>query len=417
MAEVSGLETVILNDKRVTSEIKRLSRTTEKPNGFLARSLQYALNLVHRRSSEEKLMQLARNYFARMRSAIEPGSVKLTGALAEFAVTQSFSEVHVQGIAEIVETLQKGKVAFYSAHFSYYDVGVLPYVFAQHGVSNVYYIGGENVTRIPVLGLIFGPLLRNSGLIQIQRDLKGKKLLLSRAVLQAYAAYLMQNGFAIHNNAGGGRNRHEVEPVRASVSGAVVTDAESVFPMSIVYDIFPEDREFALQPKRGSRSVLDPLLKLVQTLLNKEPYGDVYIAFGKPVSRDKYAARYNAEENGSLVVKEFEAEVTKAIIRTVTITPTSLLAALLDAHGTKALIIDDMQAAAEQMLTELASAGSNVAPNLKADPKAALAYAASKLEKRGALYFDGTECIIREPKLIRFYAEKAIPTLREFGIA
>ena len=110
MVDASELEGLILNDERVTSVINTLANSTETQKNPLARAWNFALNrLIFGQTSKERLEQRARNYFDRMRSETNPNIMKFTGPLAEFVVTQLFSEVHVQGIERLVAAIEDKK--------------------------------------------------------------------------------------------------------------------------------------------------------------------------------------------------------------------------------------------------------------------------------------------------------------------
>ncbi len=394
--------------------------------------------LLNKGFSAEQVDTLLLKYYQGMKANFDPFMCWVRDKAAWLAITASFTNVHVTGLENVVETLKAGKVALVSSHFSYADVGILPYVFAQGHISNVFYEGGENVVSVPVLRPIVERFFSGIGLIQVKRGAalvrEREKSHLYVAVLQAYISELLRQGNNVLNFAGRGRYRTgELQPVNLAVSSSIIQDAEWVVPVAVTYSIIPEASHFAqsleLNPQHqdgitGRRVVrkavserggaISEALSLIR--LNRG-YGDVYVVFGSPIATSQYARQFSSDDP-RMVENRFHSDLTATIKELVTMTPNSALAAALmrlsklnpqngcfqlsQLLSTISHTID--QARAHRVL---------VAPQLQESYGQGISASINYMTDMGALKKsrDGHEILVRDARLLRFYANTIAPTL------
>lgn len=419
MTQPKTLEGRVLSDPRV-----KAVRTQLANNGF----------------SEEELVRLSAEYFGAMQAGISPAPASIRNKFAWLAIKLSFSKVRVQGLEEIVETLKIGKVALVSSHFSYADVGVLPYVFAQHSIGNVYYEGGQNVVSIPVIRQIAAALFRSIGTVLIKRGpelrKEKEKSLIYGAVLQAYISQLLRQGNNVLNFAGRGRHRTGgLQPVDLAVSPSIIQDAEYVVPVAITYSHVPEDMLFASETVNGQKPGSNKgkrngkgssIMAAFRLIRFDRGYGDVYVTFGKPIQMSPYADQlYAANANPKLVERGLHNDLTAAVKGLVTMTPNSALAAtVLRLHdsGKSSIGLSELTMQMESMVAEAEELGVLVSPDLRSGsekPQKSLCRSISYFVKQGALTASDNffTLRVRDPRLLHFYANNINPTMKQMASA
>ncbi len=417
MASLANLEDRILDDPRVNAAKEELLN-----KGF----------------SAEQVNTLLLRYYQGMKANLDPFMCWVRDKTASFAITASFSNVHVTGLEKVIEILKAGRVALVSSHFSYADVGILPYVFAQNNISNVFYEGGENVVSVPVLHPIVERFFRGTGLVQVKRGAalvrEKEKGHLYVAVLQAYISELLRQGNNVLNFAGRGRHRTgELQPVDLAVSSSIIQDAEWVVPVAVTYNIIPEGRHFAqsleLNPQRQAgiirrrvvrRAVsrrggtISEALSLIRL---DRGYGDVYVVFGSPIATSQYAGQFSSGDKG-MVVEKFHSDLTAAIKGIVTMTPNSALAATLmrlSKPENEYFPLSQLLTATSHTIDQAQAHAVQVASRLQEYDHGISGISASinYMTGMGALKRsrDGREISVRDAQLLQLYANTIIPTL------
>lgn len=410
MVSLADLEARVLSDTRVNAA----------KEGLLSKGL-----------PAEQLDIFLLRYYHGMKANLDPFACWLRDKVAWLAITASFSNVHVTGLEKVAEILKEGKVALISSHFSYADVGIVPFVFARHGIDNVFYEGGENVVAVPVVGAAADLFFTNAGLIKIKRGTdiirEREKGFLYVAALQAYVSQLLLHGYNVLNFAGKGSHKTgRLEPVDLLVSPSIIQNAHYVVPMAVTYTVVPEDRVFARAfasagdgngkvngQKAGTKSRGRSILDAFALVRLGHGYGDVYVVFGKPIPTEAYAAMLQAG-NGSRrrVESIFHSDLTEAVKRLVTLTPNNAVAAALLKHQTTSWF--DVAAYASSLVQKAQQAGVHIAkPLTTLDSDEALHQAFDYFARKGAVQKTTGDYNyrIKDASLIAFYANTITATL------
>ena len=400
MAVTVDLEEIVLNSAEVQSAINHLTST------------------AHGRE-KQRLSASAQKYFSGMRGSINAQALGFGQEFAGMVVKFSFTDVQTSGLEDAAHLLKRGGSAIFSTHFSYFDVAVLPHIFGINDSAGVYYVAGENVAHVPVIGKYVEKLLRNSGAIFVKRNIaaEGRDGLLFHAVLQAYSSCLLSQGKNVLNFAGHGRHRTgEVELVASTASPAIIRKAMGIIPVAVTYDVVPEDRMFASSTsrRRGGRSILEAI-KLIRW---DKFYGTAYVNFGKSLEAAAYC---NEAEDGKPLGKQalirFHNDVTKSLIRLVTLTPVNALAVILSSKNAAYPTMGDLAESAHDLVSRAVGAGMHVSQKLSdGGVEEAMRFAAEKLAKRGAVKYARGTFSIQQPKLITHYSNTVRPTLNAFGV-
>lgn len=419
--------------------------------------LKSALLNIEDDGERKAALATAAEYLKKIKPSKVPEVMVLSKLLSSIFVSHPFSNVELSGLEKVIEELSGGGVALFSSHFSLLEVAVLFDLFAKQHLDNVFYVGGINLASTPVLGPMFiDPLLRNSGVMLIERDMKyGRKVrAVLGAVVEASMGYLLEEGYNVVNFIGDGRHKTGTPGrLKSAVANSAARHARSIAAVGVCYDVVPEDKDFAemyvrikgseednkatvdteegvsdgadlrSREKKGKGSTLfDGFAKFRMD----GGYGTVYVAFDYPTDAGQYRT---GKEVSHQQLMAFRDDTRNRVVRQVTMTPVNMLSAAIVAHGLNraGTIFTPRQIAelAEEPLREAHDLGTHVSERLTAQDLATTFYlAATKLAERCAVGVHseaadappGTAFRILEPRLPQYYSNTIITTLQTFGI-
>ena len=380
--------------------------------------IKYAMQALMQREnglSLEECIEQVCLYVDSVGSAVNPFVMLVTNIIANHVVTKSFSNVYATGSREALEVMREGNIAVVSSHSSYLDVAVIPRLLAEYDIGNVFYMGGENVPRIPHIGSLVNYWLLNSGFVPIKRSFVQEREMghLYVAVIRADAKHILGGGKVLVNFSGRGRQRHGfIEPVNLTVTPSILEASRFIAFMTITYETFPEALDFALNlTSKGGANIGDGF-KLTTP---EESYGSVYVNFGSLIETQAYMRNIDGL-HPEAAIKRFHEEATDGLRRLVTLTPKSALStALLDltasatARGKSSVTISDLVDAAGETVGKARAAGVSIAyelaPNVPSTVKKSLEEAAWYFINCGALNVKAHETIeVADARLPQFYA-------------
>lgn len=408
--------------------------------------------------TRKKAAAAAEDYLRKIKPNKTPEVIAISKWLSSVYVSYPFSNVIVSGLEKVIGEMRSGGVALFSSHFSLLELAVIFDLFAKQNLDNVYYVGGINLASTPIIGpMLIDPLLRNSGVVLIEREAEyeRKLKLLLGAVVEATMGYLFDAGNNVVSFIGDGRHKNgKVGHLKSAVARSALNHARMVATSGETYDIVPEGKDFAakyikMKALAGAATDVKAAADAEEELLDgaelKSPgkkgrgstlfdgfgrfrvdggYGTAYVAFGYPTQMGQH---YTGEEISSRQLRSFRNEIRAGVLRNITVTPVNLLSATLVAKGVnlRELTFTPKQVAelAEAPLAEAYDAGAHVSGRLKQDLDAAFYFAASKLAETGALEITSTSSDapntafkIREPWQQQFYANTITQTLELFGV-
>lgn len=297
--------------------------------------------LVKRGYAEKIVRKTAKKYLSEMGRDINTASLAFTLQLVRLFLRNL--DIKVIGNTAVFDHMQHGGVALVSSHFSYVDIGIFPKIFAENGVSDVYYMGGENVYGVPILGFPLKLWLTTSGMVPIIRNPMEERVhgQLYRASVNERGGRLLERRKNLVNYAGRGRhNTGLIKDVELTATPAIIQHASIVYPVAVTYEKPPEEDLFLLgKPQGGMARIEFALESYVKRLAHQKKSasiltafavawenarGEVYVNFGSPIEVGNY------NQGGGPVSKDdirrFHLDLTSRVKELVTLTPNNVFA-------------------------------------------------------------------------------------------
>ncbi len=287
--------------------------------------------LLRRRHPDSDVERIIKKSAESLKSDILP-MARLVSIPVANALFGGSTTVSVRGLDDTVtKMLQEGGVGIVSTHYSLADIPLIANLLREWGVNNTYMMGGSNIYRAPVAGLVLEMIFRHSGMIPIRRELLGRAG--DSAEGYAYGTLLWNavhqhasNGSNLVNFWGTGRYRDGVIPNGAyMVVNALASSAKAILPVSVTYEHPAESEQFAKGRAGRSTKALGGAATMINARVRKDT-GPAYVAFGMPIvlqkcESDKAAVRKQAAE--------VHAAVYASLVGNMTLTPTNALATIL----------------------------------------------------------------------------------------
>ena len=283
--------------------------------------------------SREAVHDKARKYISQLQSENLPDSLALSEKIARFLLRRL--QIKPTGNVGVLDQMREGGVSLIANHFSYCDAGLLPLLFNDSEIPNVYYMGGQNVFDVPILGPFLKYWLTSSGLIPIKRKLMKRKerqwAKLYTTEVQGTAHHLLGRGDNLVNFSGRGRHRSGIEEADCTASPSIMMDSREIYAVTITYEIVPDEKQlFSPSRKKKSANIFAAIFAAWQNAS-----GIAYVHFGEPV---------HVEKNGKMpsrgAVQQFHTDVTERLRMGVCVTPNNAFAYALLRIGNQAAIID-----------------------------------------------------------------------------
>ncbi len=288
--------------------------------------------------------------------------------------TGLYDGVDIEGVERLRRVADGHEVVYVPCHRSHIDYLLLSYILYQHGFSLPHVAAGINL-NLPVVG----GLLRSGGAFFLRRSFSGNALY--AAVFSAYLKEIQQRGHSIEYFIEGGRSRtgRLLPPKGGMLSMTAHAYLRNprvpvIFvPVYFGYERLIEGRSFTSELAGGSKhkETVFALIKSLRRL--REEYGRVRVNFGEPIDLnallDQHRQDWREAEIGIRkpdwlrpVVSELGCLIMQRINQAASITPVSLLAAVLLASARGALSVKEVESRLQlyRYLIEATHAGSLV---------------------------------------------------------
>jgi len=316
---------------------------------------------------EASVLREAQRYLREIAATHSPYVIDLVALGIRALYTQAYSETlryDRRALERIYALAQRHPVVFLPSHKSNLDHLVLQYALHENGHPPNHTAGGINMNFFPV-----GPLVRRSGVFFIRRTFKDNRVY--KLVLGHYIDYLVEKRFPLEWYLEGGRSRSgKLLPPRFGLLANVVdawrrgkADDVILVPVAIAYDQIQDVRAYTAEQRgvRKERESFGWFVRVVRGL--RQPFGDVHIRFGEPVSlaallgpADDATASQSVGEDDEpqLPIQKLAFEVSVRINAVTPITPTSLVALALLGRGDRACTVAEIQLALHNLLVYVA---------------------------------------------------------------
>jgi glycerol-3-phosphate O-acyltransferase len=321
---------------RVAAEVLR-DRTLQKTLHKLAQSQGTPLHELEK-SASENLAKIAATY--------SPTAVEVMKPALDLILNRIYDGVEIDqdGIERIKSAAARSAIVLCPSHKSHLDYLILSKVLYDHGLPPPHIAAGDNLSFFPL-----GALFRRGGAFFLRRSFKGDRVY--TATFRAYVKRLMRDRFIQEFFIEGGRSRSgkPLSPklgllsmeVDAFVEGAA--DDVTFIPIAIDYEQIVEGKSYA-QELLGAEKKKEDLAGLLRSRrILSSRYGRIYLQVDSPVSlRDFFAERgvdpaQATEGQVREVVQALAHRIVFGFTRAATVTPASLVAAVLLAHRRRGL--------------------------------------------------------------------------------
>ena len=282
--------------------------------------------------SKEQLLRSAERYLKEIAARPSRLMVNVAALLGRFLYGRAYGVIHYDRdhLVKLSELGARYPVVFLPCHRSNLDRPVMHYLLWKNGLRPNYTAGGINMNFFPI-----GPISRRAGVFFIRRSFSNSPVY--KLVLQAYFAYLIEQGLPLEWYMEGGRSRTgKIRSPRYGLLGyaadalaAAKTDDIYLIPTSINYDHVLEVGEYAAQESglAKEKETFGWLVKSVRSL--RKRYGDIHVRFGEPLSM---RAVIDPEQTGArrrADLQRLAATVGTRINRITPVTPASLVVVAL----------------------------------------------------------------------------------------
>jgi glycerol-3-phosphate O-acyltransferase len=313
-----------------------------------------------------------------MEAALDMSAISALDRVFAPTVSHMFSAIEVDeaGIERLREHAKEGTLVLLPSHKSHMDYLTLAWILYRHKLPLPLIAAGDNLNFFPM-----GPVFRRAGAFFIRRKFAGDRLY--AAVVDAYMRRLIKDGWPLEFFLEGGRSRTgKLRPPKLGLLSIVVDAALGVptrttwfCPVSIGYERFVEEKALVHELTGGEKSKENAraLVRAVELMLGR--YGRLSIQFGKPMSLlDVLAeldARSKPEDLPNMTPARRRAVITRLAYRVMNeinavtaVTPGSLVATGLLAHGRRGLPHADLVATCERLARTLRRFGARFSPSL-----------------------------------------------------
>lgn len=260
-----------------------------------------------------------------------PAAVGLMDAIFKrvFPTLYDGIEMEPDDLAQVRHAVERGPVIILPTHRSHIDYLLLSWIFYHRAIPLPFVAAGRNLSFWP-LSTIFG----GCNAFFIPRTLVGKDI--ERAVLRAYAHYLLSEGHNIEIFLEGTRSRSgKMLPLRTGLLEMFLEKARdldgktvSLLPVSLCYERVIEEGYYAGEQAGGSKDPegLGGLLRTSDFLA--ADYGKLVVCFGSPVElRD--LEKDDPDPGSDRSVKRIAYRVAWEMNSLEALTPTGLVATVL----------------------------------------------------------------------------------------
>jgi len=274
-------------------------------------------------------------------------------------------EIDEKGLAEVRRLAAEKPLVLTPSHKSHVDYMLLSWAFYEHGLIPPQVAAGINLAFWP-----FGSLARRAGAFFIRRSFKGDKIY--SATLRAYVKYLLRERFTQEFFPEGGRSRTGkllfpktgLFSMEVDAWGDGAVDDVLFIPIAVDYERLVEGASYVQELAGGEKKkeTFGALLQTPRALLRR--YGRIYLQFGTPVSLKELAEKQlgtgapsltlDGDERGAdsrrSLIQHLANRVQWGIAEVVTVTPVSLVAAVLLSHVRRGISAPDVADRVELLL-------------------------------------------------------------------
>ncbi|MFO0677399.1 MAG: 1-acyl-sn-glycerol-3-phosphate acyltransferase [Polyangiaceae bacterium] len=278
-------------------------------------------------------------------------------------------EVDEAGLARLRDVAKDGTIILLPSHKSHVDYLLLTYLFFKNHMQLPLIAAGDNLSFFPL-----GPVFRRSGAFFIRRTFKGDRLY--GAVVDAYIRRLIKDGTTLEFFLEGGRSRTgKLLPPKIGMLSMVVDAALGVTsrpvyfcPISIGYERLVEEGSFVHELSGGEKKKEDIRGLFSTAGLMAGRYGRLNVQFGELLTLENVLRELDGESTKDslatmtparrrAVVTRLAYRVMNEINRVTAVTPASLVATVLLAHGRRGLGHDELVRRCEALASLLRDMG------------------------------------------------------------
>lgn len=250
-------------------------------------------------------------------------------------------------------------VVFLPTHKSNLDHPVVFRALHEQGLPPSHTAGGDNMNFFPQ-----GPVARRAGIFFIRRRSGDDEIY--KFVMRSYVDFLVEKRFPLQWFIEGGRSRSgKLLPPRYGLLAYVVDawarrKSEDVLlvPVSVAYDQISEVSDYAAE-QRGvpkEREGIGWLFRFLKSLGRR--YGNIDLRFGDPISLRSALGEAPGEPLADpLAVPKLAFEVCTRINRVTPVTPISLAMLAVLGSGDRAMSLDEVHRALEELTRFVTSRG------------------------------------------------------------
>ena len=326
----------------------------------------------------EVITQRALDMVREMEGALDTNALAALDRVMEQVTSRMFSAIEVDeaGIERLRELAKEGTLVLLPSHKSHMDYLALAWVLYRHKLPMPLIAAGDNLNFFPM-----GAVLRRAGAFFIRRSFSGDRLY--AAVVDAYVRRLIKDGQPLEFFLEGGRSRTgKLLPPKLGLLSIVVDAALGAptrttwfCPVSIGYERFVEEKAFVREVSGGEKSKEDVggMLRSIDVMVGR--YGRLSVQFGEPVTLGdmlrEVDPKAKVEDLPTMSPAKRRAVVTRLGYRTMNeinavtaVTPGSLVATALLAHGRRGLPQADLFATCERLARTLRREGARFSPSL-----------------------------------------------------
>ncbi len=378
----------------------------------------------------------AREFARSVSSTREPEFMRRSDEQAARFVKNSFSRMIVAGLEDILydgktvaEYLHEGGVIVFRKHPSYAGVAVDKDLYAKHGIDNMTFIAGTNIVNLKDKrkAAEWRMQLKRSGVKMVERNPpKGKDGVLYFAELGASIKIDLSEG---GNNTIYGNGREKVgkeSSLKTALISFFLEYGLFILPVAESYEVIPDDYELAhaagRKTAKGGGASFDHLISLERfPEKGEEPYGEVYLNFGKPIPNINYLLDKKS-------MRHCEEDLMKLASQLTPLSSTYLLSVAVKNKGLNEFNLGHVSEVVGNLIEKVhyrnqqyAEAGVDTrvftAPKLReGNLSDVVRDAAEKLSSRGALVKKDGTYFVDDAAILNFYAAKGEAPLRAHGI-
>ncbi len=334
--------------------------------------------------SERELRQSARAYVREIAADYREHYVRFFRYVLDWVFNRIYDGVVVDeiGLERVREAARDSTLVLTPCHKSHADYLIMSYLLRTSGMQCPHIVSGINLSFWPL-----GRLFRGAGAFFVRRSFKGNALY--GATFKAYVRRLLDDGTTVEFFPEGGRSRSGrllmpkvgMFKYLAEAWASPGAPEMTVVPASIDYEKIIEHASYQAELQGGEkkREDISGLLRTRKILRSR--YGRVHVTFGAPIKLSQFARRRGVsrpsaegapptDEEVTSLARALSFQVMHDIGKVATVTPSTVLAAVLLNPRRSSLSKHQLYQEGERLIAALRWMSAPISSSLRPAPPA-----------------------------------------------